>query len=675
MRWRNAVLEQTAKAFPRIRYPSRCRFASTSNIKWETSPDIWELWNDANANTKRKGLRLQDYVNNHLLEIDMPRNYQMVKHGNKFNYKDPAVPKELQELQPDGVDMLETVTILAMHIERRIAKGNWAGSFLFVSHRLAKMMDINQVIQDYMTAKEQPSSANESLIFRTVAEHGYSMEDFKCWLNCITASKLSQAILSMRGRRWPAFLVMFTLRRRSHSRREALLALHVYQQCLHGFPKGLQMGFFVRTQRIVQKWLIECVPDMCRAFLKHADKDVLCGFTFNQLLWSICGFGRTWNRDDALILSDAMKPIFNYMSSHGHLLDTKGYLAIAYVTYFSSPEKSRAIVQQVREHKYPASHEEAYNLEHVDAEHRAYSLGRIPYTHGLYALELLHSRTFDEAINYFQSIPENRQNSIIWAILLLKLRELNCIDDELIQKLWATVVNSTSSVSPYLVEQFVQNAQDASLVQTIINEASTKKDCIIKLGVVRSLLEKQALTNLDDAIQIFTNLKSRSPQLYAVIMSACSNQSRSEQMWPLYTKMLSEGIEPDVEILLLLCKAGCNMGLKWDGAYAAQRAVLEFKQWVRGALADGSDANDIIKIYPSPALFEAYILLIGKAGYTQELLAVLPWMDRIQFVASKRSLCALIKYAPNGPYLLKLGQTLGGQWPTEHEYEAYNEAT
>lgn len=620
----------------------------------------------------KKGLRLQDYINTKILDIDMPSDYVRPKPAKKFSYKDEAVPKELQGLDPQ-YDILETLTILAMHVEHRIRTGHWDKVFVYVAYRLALMMDVGKAVEEYQMLKAGTLPVEESVIFRALHERNFTVADLENWLKCLNARLLRDALTAMQGTRWPDFLLIFTLKRRCHSRADALALLKLYQQYLPGFKKSLQIGLFIRTHRHVQVWLIECVPMMCRLLVQYAHRDLLVDFTLNQLLWLVSGFGKIWSKDNGLILADAMKVLFRFMNLHDVLLDTKGYLAIAYVTYFVTPKKSKAIVEKVRKHDYPRSHEELVILSpnggSVDPD--GPTLGRISYTHGIYALELLHCDNFEQTIEFFRQVPTDRQNSVLWAFLLLKLRELGRLNDEILCRLWTTMFATNTKVTPFVVEQFVKNTRDVDLMQRFVVEAATEKRCTLKPTIMENILQQKALQDPENTLVIFQSMKSRSPRLYSAVMSALMTV-RPDQVWQLYTTMRDvDRIEPTVEILTLLCKTALNLRLQFDGVYVAQRVVLEYKMWVRGALVDGSDVDDVLKVYPTNVLFEYYIRLIGTAGYTQELLEILPWMNRIQFEASKRCLCTLIRYAPNGQYLLKMGQKLGGQWPSESEFQDF----
>jgi hypothetical protein len=135
--------------------------------------------------------------------------------------------------------------------------------------------------------------------------------------------------------------------------------------------------------------------------------------------------------------------------------------------------------------------------------------------------------------------------------------------------------------------------------------------------------------------------------------------------------MRKEGFEPTIETLTSLCIAARDTDLKWEGLYAAQRSVVEFKNWIRGANDNSSDADDVLKMYPSQRLFHEFIIMAGRANYDSELLGVLPWMSRIGFKPDKSCLCALILYSPNGDYLHQHGLKVGGEWPTDFELQLY----
>lgn len=239
-------------------------------------------------------------------------------------------------------------------------------------------------------------------------------------------------------------------------------------------------------------------------------------------------------------------------------------------------------------------------------------------------------------------------------------------------------------------------------------------------SVIPTNVTKTHVSGLSFAREIISNLAKPLPLvMYNSLLHAELLHSPAN-MWRTYNQMLDQDGEPDNLTLRYMCRAAWDIKLIWTdeyapgkmpswwkkegesdhsqptkvSLYAAQRMVVEFKHWVRGAHVDGGDVYDYLKIYPTHETMYAYVLMLGRAGYTDDLLEVLPWMARIGMIPDKMILCALVTFSPNGSYLLKHGQVVNKSrqaynkdgsstvdqddsglmdWPTQEEVKQYKD--
>lgn len=141
-------------------------------------------------------------------------------------------------------------------------------------------------------------------------------------------------------------------------------------------------------------------------------------------------------------------------------------------------------------------------------------------------------------------------------------------------------------------------------------------------------------------------------------------------VWSAYKYLLKTGCEPDIfSLYYLLRSASLDKFLVWDGHPASHRCIAEFRRWVRGAHLDGSDTNDLLKIYPSTKLFFAYVNMCAKTGNAEEVSGVLSWVKRVGLVPDRSLLCAILAYAPDSKGLMNHNENMDIKWPTQSQVE------
>lgn len=661
-----------------------------------------------------QGTRLVDYIRTGELSIQasqgtlrMPENSFDVYNSNASLLRPRRHHRRKQQLtassSPVIIDNLETATILALRMQH-VKHGHISleeitqfAQTLFATSRKSAIAEILALEPGSNDQKEDiPSDEVQKLInqpiinesqrmarvLRALDRHGFTKHDLSKWITCITAPQLHTALgvmdsdLDVTPRRWPKFLVLFTLRRYCNSRLAAYSLTRWFSVLFPLYTETdpvTQTKMLLRVLQGVQQWVPDLVPTICQIAFHAAHPGLCTAEVMNQVLWVLSRFGQAAASMDPRETSYAMRAqsiVVDQMTRQGIPLDTKGYLAIGYTLRKESPERARAFLGAIRRHDYPYSDAEMEALN--GGEKRPYH-GTFPYIQGPTCLEILLSVSGDQALTAFDSIQS--PNGMQWAILLRQLREVNELTPETTQTLWDKI-KASDVISPHLLSQVIMGFGSLEHAQKIIQEYPEYMTSSLASTYLKLACRAVGGRGLNNARQLLSNMEYKPLAGYNALLAGELYQGDPRKMWSIYDDGImgpSNNYEPDKWTLYYLCKAGWNPGLVWDGLYAAQRMVVEFKHWVRGAYVDGGDSADYLKVYPSSQLFYAYIVMLGRAGYQDDLLEVLPWMQRISFEPSKLCLCALITYAPNGRYLMKHAQVegVGGEWPTEYELRQY----
>lgn len=613
---------------------------------------------------------------------------------------------QLFQEQPVIIDNLETATILALrlqHFKRGQLSFQELAQFaqrLFTTSRKSAIAEIAalEIGTDEVTTESAISlEAVQNLIhqpitnepqrmarvLRALERHGFTKLDLDKWTECIMAPQLHAALEALdhdsakSSRNWPKFLVLFTLRRYCNSRLAAygLTRWFSAQYPLFVSDSLMQTKMFFRVLQGVQQWVPDLIPTVCQIAMKHASPDICTPEVLNQALWMLSRFGYASidSRATTLIMQ-AQSVIVEQMTQKKVALDTKGYLAIGHVLREESPERARAFLDAIKRHDYPYSADEMNAL--GETQHPYH--GTFPYLQGPACLEILLSVTGDQALTAFDSIQS--PNSMQWAILLRQLRKLNELTAETTETLWEKIKRNSAErsnvISPHLLSQVIMGLGSLDQARKIIQEYPGYMTSSLALTYIKIACRADGGRGLSEARQIVSAMEYKPVAAYNSLLAGELYQGNPTKMWHIYDQCImgpGNNYEPDVWTLYYLCRAALDQGLIWDGLYAAQRMVVEFKHWVRGAYIDGGDSGDFLKVYPSDQLFYTYIVMLGRAGYHDDLLEVLPWMQRIGFEPSKLCLSALITYSPNGKYLQKHAQVsgVGGNWPTDFELRQF----
>jgi hypothetical protein len=598
--------------------------------------------------------------------------------------EEPLERKDVLELnsehiQKSKLDILESITILAWMLGK-VNQGEehflrW--TYLCTKFRQYHGDILENIERDlaYFSLDSNTDGPVMSCIETVLRNHNYVKADISKWIKCFESRSLKEALQHMTPEdQWPQFLALYTLKRNAKSSIDAYEAIRMYQRALPNCKANWQMPMFIRALRICKAVLPDYIPIITRIFILHALPEAKTQTNYNQMLWQLSSFGTTLHLDYSKFLSEAQRIVVADMKKQSNIhIDTKGYLALGYTLSVVAPDKARIFVDVVKKHDYPYSKEELLALTEQDSHGlKKVSWGRFPYLHGVYALELSLARNSIEAFRIFDSVPKSYRISTLYGVLLTRLRNVRELTVEVAQIIWQHIKEDKVKLSPFLVLRLLQAFEHSPEKSDEIKQAAEAQNVHIGSGGLGAhFLYQLAKKSPVEAISVLDKIPQKTLKMYEMLMKAQLTLAPSG-LWDTYCQMKKDGFEPSIKVLVLICQAAAaNPVLQWGTMLAAQQAVVEFKNWVRGANIDGSDAQDVFKVYPTGRLLHSYIIMLGRAGYDAGLLDVLPWMERIKFVPDRTLLCAIIHYSPNGKYLLKHGSNVGGEWPTENEMELY----
>lgn len=628
--------------------------------KWTQSKSKSQVRMSSNDfNNSDYGTRLADIVASDLVDINMSK-YTVGKR--QFDWCDNRIiPTELQPLnKEDRFDQFDESLIVGLvklviyhETHDEDLKKQLFGLVSRLYKRNKKSLEIikEKLEKDLQNDKD----IEESVFFKRLIQFGYSAKDIHQFVNCIRAKTTKEALLTMQDCKWPEFLIRFTMRRRCETKEEAFGLTRLFQSHFALLKKDSQIDCTFKLIRVLQqKNLVELLPGVCSLICDEAKREIKLPLVFNQLLWSLTSFGKTFTKEQFKYIADAQRIIAQEMIKKSILMDTKGYLAMAYALKDLAPEKSRVFINMVKTHEYEYSKEEKWALN--DDNLHTHRFGTFVYRDGVYALELMLSQSEAEVFSVMARIPKEYRTAVLWACAIHQLNKLGFIDARNLNKLW-NQVKTEVKLTPFLVSQFATSECSTRLRYRIIMEAAKSGVHINRSLSVKSFQLASKVTKQSKMNELFTKTEHTHLE-YEALLHTYIRGNKQQKVWALYREMTGNGYEPTVSCLVALCKAATKPNIKWGNMYAPQQAVVEFKSWVRGANEDLSDVDDLIKVYPTPTLFHWYILMLGKAGYGDELLTIVPWMERIGFKPNNDCLCALIHFSPNGLYMLQHGQRI-----------------
>lgn len=656
-----------------------------------------------------RGLKLMDYVNRGDVDVDMAKNLigrptavsamlakrikedkELERLASSFDKStrdndslneiesehdyEKTDPAKSPESSTSKLDILESITVVAWLIPKiqsgEVPQGRW----LYLCNKFKQyhgdIMNDLEHIPTTFKLDDPKISEPPTCIENILHSHQYSKTDLQKWVKCFESQTLHQALQHMHAEdQWPQFLSLYTLKRNARSAVDVYEAVRMYQRVLPTTQPAWQMALFIRSIRLCSRLLPDYIPVVTRIFIMHANPEAKTQANYNQMLWQLANFGTSLRVDFTKTLIEAQRIVVADMKESNIDIDTKGYLALGYTLGVVAPDKAEGFVSVVKQHNYPFSKEEILALK-GDDELASVSWGRFPYRQGIYALELSLAQNSVDAFRIFDSIPKEYRVAMLWATLITRLRNLEELTPQTAGIIWDHIKQQDVRLSSFLVSRLLQAFENNPQYSEEVSQVAARQN----VPTTRSTLGGQFFYRLAkksraDAIAIFNKIPRKSLYMYEMMMRA--QLSMPSTLWDTYCQMKQDGYDPSVDTLIMLCRAACNTRLKWGGLFAPQQAVVEFKTWVRGANLDGSDAEDLFKLYPTARLFHHYIVMLGRARYEDGLLDVLPWMERINFTPDKMLLCAIIHYSPNGKYLQKHGNIVGGEWPTESDMELF----
>ncbi|PRT53225.1 hypothetical protein B9G98_00845 [Wickerhamiella sorbophila] len=525
---------------------------------------------------------------------------------------------------------LEQATVLAAYFENFKHK-NIKG----LEKTLQKRLNIADLLKEEVAWQSgELSPAMRQLIEDSEVSH----DDIKALLDCFFAPTLTEALEVMKGRRWPSFLVIYTLNREVHSQIEAYHAIKLYLSTIEQAKSDFQVEMTSLALRIAQDHIVEMAPPICEIFSTYGSVEAKSPAALNELLWVLAKFGTTWTKSESLVLIAAQEILVKSMGRVN--LDMKGRVGLAYTVLPSSRKTALNLV----------------NLEHDKTDGFVYHVGR-------QMIEIMAAQSAEEILAGLNSVEPEHRTSRVWSIVLLSLRNQGLLNSALAKRLWGHLKNTKVRFSQQMAELLLVPLQTISEKIThfkFLEQSGIKVNTGI-LSAFFHVSSRHELSLATTLVSSFGDMANDPSVLTARIAAEAKHNKKA--VWNTYQEILKQ-TAPSADVLESLCVAAW-VRLKWDDALAVQRTIPEIHKWVR------RESDDIFRLYPTQRLLYAYVFMLGKARYDVELLEVLPWLENLNFSPEKRTLCALIHYSSHGQALLKLGAKAEGEWPTPGELEEY----
>lgn len=481
---------------------------------------------------------------------------------------------------------------------------------------------------------------------------GLNFTHINVWVDCIEQSTLLDALKVVTTHPetpWPGFVILYTFGRHASSPFEVYEAVRTYQIVLPTLPFHQQPEVLALLLKMCQKSLLDLVPVVVRTFLKVHKREISAP-VFNEILWIIARFGKRWSAVDTGILADTQELLVRAVGSDK--IDAKGIFALSYVTHFRKPLVAREFINEMK----------------------ALAVSRTPpncandfaYSNGPAVINLLTSSTAEDALRIADETPKHK--SAMWTCVSLYLSRSKLLTSDVALRLWVKVVRSKIRVTSLFTELILGSVRSYHLKWKVLAHA-------LAVGIrttpslVSRMMKVSTKADLDLAMAQFPQFLSNrlvSEQIM-VTQSFCDPAS----VWNTYSRIRDAHGQPSRKALRTLCRTAWDTKLIWDGMYASQLALAEFKMHVRGLSVP---ADDLLRLFPDDNLLYAYVVMVGRAGYTGELVGFLSWVEDIGSKPSKQVLMALIHHSPQGPALLKLGLNTrppSSEWPSEEEYDLY----
>lgn len=484
---------------------------------------------------------------------------------------------------------------------------------------------------------------------------GYSLTHVNIWVDCIQQNTLLDAMKVISAHPetpWPGFVVLYTFGRHVTSSFEVYEAVRLYQSLLPELPYHLQPELVALVLKCCRRKLLDLTPLVVRTFLNVCkdQNQELAAPIVNELLWIVASFGKNWSTVDTGILTDAQELLVRAAGSDK--IDAKGIFALSYVTHFKQPQVARSFMNELK----------------------ALVVSRTPpgsakdfaYSNGPAVINMLTSSTAEEALRILDETSIHKP--AMWTCGALYLSRAKLLTSDVALRLWAKALGTKTRVTSLFTELVLGSILTLHSKQRVLAHALAA-GIRLSPSLVARMMKVNTKSELDEAMALYPQFVSN--RLVSEQILSTQGFCDPGSAWATYCRIRDSQGQPSRRALHTLCRAAWDTKLIWDGMYASQLALAEFKMHVRGLSVP---ADDLLRLFPDEKLLYAYIVMAGRAGYTKELVGFLSWVEDIGLKPSKLVLMALIHYSPQGPALLKLGQNArppSSEWPSEEDYNLY----
>lgn len=547
--------------------------------------------------------------------------------------------------------------------------------------------------------------ANQELFEVSMAclEHlGCARDDVIPWINSILASSVTEACFELTHlRNIPGTVMADILLRQPLTKLELNLQLDLWRQFI------LQICHVYYHQPTMLRTIVGCILyHTCRLdleklpelmshsiqFLKStyfgADFSIVTDRYLNELLWDVAYFALESDPVKGkpfLALMQTQQFLAQHITKFPQLqLSLEGHMGIVFAVSMYSKAKAKELMEKSIA-KHPPQLAVTYR------ETNSFNVVRITL-----------AETPQDLVRTFNDIA--RPSGTVWAEFVKKLRELGllsvlrCID--IINELWQhkeslliTKATMLNLLTPYTTADHMNRLLaniPLELAQKFLTMLTEKYMTVLYQGGDQEFNPQYLATLVPEIIyggdsggsgdgsgggglmvarQLYSQCQRKrfSPGIIGQMLEG-ELQIQPQNIYKLFKEEIKQReLSPNEKCLLSLLKAA-RRGPEpfiWDGMYAPQIAIHEFKTYIG-------------EIPSSDFLWQEYIELLSQYDYVDEMSEIIKWWEQLGFSPSPETLMRLLRALPEefAKRHIIHGHKVGGvhawPWPDLAEFDSHH---
>ncbi|KAK9470038.1 uncharacterized protein V1510DRAFT_405381 [Dipodascopsis tothii] len=504
----------------------------------------------------------------------------------------------------------------------------------------------------------------------------FDRSDVDVWAQCARADTVEAAVALARGRNLPNFLLAYMLNQRVYSKRTLVDLFDITKVHFAAMDVVTQMIVLVRLIRWSAQVNPELLPMVSTMMVESGNDGLRSSPVYSALIglmgpvkYRIVHSYSSAMKAQQILVEDLMK--------RGLYIEPKGIRGIAQVMRLHSPEKARAIMNLLNEHGYGEEPIDASikNLIFDDPGKNSTMVFMPPRRFQKEIIKVMTSENAETAVETFDKTREHSPaDHHLWHSLVRRIsrdsRFTRHVALRTLDQMKADNCQPTDEILSLLIHGMTES-EAWELLGRATNQYGAQVGAKVLPAYIQCCVRdnRKKRTAVNKARQLVYLLRPKILAVYNKLLQADLVLSRQSRAYDTYQTLLASGLEPnDLTLSLMMTAASHHKKAVWGGRPAARVMYEIYKDW-----ADPGEGleRSLRTIYPNEALWMQYITFLGKTNQFNEILDVLPWMERLRYVPSKRVMCCLIVWSPSGEILEEMAERMGPTWPTSDEVDEY----